>query len=216
MPILEKTVLPDGKILHVDTSTGQSFRRVEGGLAWPGLGPGFGLVVGEAAVLDQTVGRFPLHVLYEFEELDLGRLIDRAVETAREYQVDLWHGDRGDRVALSIMMEKQQDFYREGLVGVNLVPAPGGEEPLAFRFCTEVMREFLQPGRKLLYLGEESRLPIVLQEAPPDLSLAGSAAEFPAIAALAYVTAALKITDTVGAKPPVRKMRTERRHFRKP
>ena len=214
MPILNKTILPDGKVLHVDSTTGQSFRRVEGGLAWPGEGPGFGLVVGEAAVLDQTVGRFPLHVLYEFEELDLLELISRAIAATRMYTVDLWHGDRGDRVALSLLMEQQRDFYRDGLVGVNLVPAPGGEEPLSFRFCVEVMREFFQPALKLLYLGEESRLPVVLQEAPPDLSLVGSGAEFPAIAALAFVVAALKITDTTGLKPPPRKMRAGFRHFR--
>lgn len=214
MPILNKTILPDGKVLHVDPTTGQSFRRVEGGLAWPGEGPGFGLVVGEAAVLDQTVGRFPLHVLYEFEELDLLELISRAIAATRMYTVDLWHGDRGDRVALSLLMEQQRDFYRDGLVGVNLVPAPGGEEPLSFRFCVEVMREFFQPALKLLYLGEESRLPVVLQEAPPDLSLVGSGAEFPAIAALAFVVAALKITDTTGLKPPPRKMRAGFRHFR--
>ena len=216
MSILAKMTLPDGKVLWAGPAGGgQSFRRVEGGLAWPGEGPGFGLVVGEAAVLDQTVGRFPFHVLYEFEELDLLGLISRAIETTREYQVDIWHGDRGDRVALSLLMEKQQDFYQEGLVGVNLVPAPGGEEPLSFRFCVEVMREFFQPALKLLYLGEESRLPIMLQEAPPDLSLVGSGEEFPAIAALAYVVAALKITDTTGLKPPPRMMQSKFSHFRR-
>ncbi len=215
MPILNKTTLPDGKVLHVDPATGQSFRRLEGGLAWPGDGPGFGLVVGEASVLDRTVGRFPFHVLYEFEELDLIGLISRAIETTREYQVDIWHGDRSDRVALSLLMEQQQDYYREGLVGVNLVQAPGGEEPLSFRFCASVMREFFQPALKLLYLGEDSRLPVVLQEAPRDLSLVGSGAEFPAIAALAYVVAALKVTDTTAMKAPSRMMKAEYSHFRR-
>ncbi|KKM87510.1 hypothetical protein LCGC14_1268080 [marine sediment metagenome] len=215
MPILNKSTLPDGKVLHVDPATGQSFRRLEGGLAWPGDGPGFGLVVGEASVLDRTVGRFPFHVLYEFEELDLIGLISRAIETTREYQVDIWHGDRGDRVALSLLMEQQQDYYREGLVGVNLVQAPGGEEPLSFRFCASVMREFFQPALKLLYLGEDSRLPVVLQEAPRDLSLVGSGAEFPAIAALAYVVAALKVTDTTAMKAPSRMMRAKFDHFRR-
>ena len=70
---------------HVDT--GQRFRFIAGGFSWPGLKPGFAVVLG-VSYEDHPTEKVPvLYCLRETEENDVSRLVRESVNLAQQYMV---------------------------------------------------------------------------------------------------------------------------------
>ncbi len=52
---MEKKLAPDGSIFYKDGE--KEYRRIVGGLAWPGVKPGFAVVVAEGPPAGRSDGR---------------------------------------------------------------------------------------------------------------------------------------------------------------
>jgi len=189
MPRIEKKLNEAGAIYWVDHQEKRHYKGVVGAMAWPGADPGFIVVLGSDVADDPVLMARPIYLLAEAEEPTVDALVRRALDFQKELEPDTWHGDMDNRPALELFL---QTTHKPGRPPLNLMRPPGGREPDSFRFCINTLLPLLAPERKLLFFGDRSRLPTYLSAAPTDL-MAGSASQFPPIAALAFGVAALSI-----------------------
>lgn len=191
-----KTVLNIQKeLVYQNRETGESYRRVVGGLAWSALPePGYLVVLAESWVKDDGLKARPLKILAERSAPTLAELHRSCLELRRLCQVGSWLTDlrRKQEVALFLRQNRELQLQTD----VCLHPAPYTREGADLGIYAQLIMELVQPGRKVLTFGAESQLNGYLMARNPE-EMREPAAKFPQLAALGYAVAELVIHEPV-------------------
>lgn len=188
------------KISKVSGSTGdyfqdekkRTFRRIVGGVAFPGRGKnGFAVVLGEDLERDFDHGERPLRVLLECRD-HLGQtfmepmpVLKACSRLARNMKIIHWMGLIGPYV--QIMAEHNREMFKTRQAPVTLVPPPGEQ---GFEYYAALVRSRML-HKKTLHLGKGA-LPGKLASLPLDLS-GERFADHPEVAALLFAVAGAEL-----------------------
>ena len=182
---MEKKKGIDGEIYWVHNT--ESYRRVAGGIAWPGRDPGFVCVEAEDLFENSTKAR-PYVLLAEGEERALGELLKVTYELQKAWWCDDFYGEANHRPMMDFVYEfTEHPNYSDGIYIQN---APFISEPAAFRYYTDVIYNLL--NRRVLTISEDMKLSVYLHELPPDKRTTATVTDYPAIAALGYAVSGLE------------------------
>ncbi len=174
-----------------EEGTGRTFRRIVGGMQWPGANPGALVVVAEDLRMDPDLEERKLRVLGEYENRNPSEIIARCEELKGFLEVEKFYGDTTNRPMMTLM--------RRSEAKIRLSKASFVDEPDAPATYLSLIREKIKPcnaqtgnsaTKKVLYFEKESALPamlLALSGMPTDLS------DFPKIAALGYALYALTV-----------------------
>lgn len=192
----------DAETFYESRDTGDRYRRIVGGLAWPGTKkPGFAVIVGEEKRHDFELNAYHLRLLAEVEEVNLERLLEWCIG----YEVNSpevhwsWYGDTNNKPAMAWVYRLNDKYPNQGMRRfLSLVPAPHIDSPRRFEFCVNILRERLEQWRKTLHFGEESGLPNYLLQLGSEGITKPAGEDYPAIAALGYAISALTIWSDAG------------------
>ncbi|MFC1888953.1 hypothetical protein ACFL4G_04270 [Thermodesulfobacteriota bacterium] len=183
---------PHGITFYQDKEANAEYRRIIGGLAWPGVKPGFAVVVGEDLEEDTELKVHHMRVLAEAEEFDIGDLFSRCLTLRGEWKVGRWYGDPYNRPLMEIFRQLNKPLFERKEPRLYPVQAPHVDDPKSFEFCIQMIKKHLHPSRKALHFGE-SRIKSYLAEFPMEEFTSAGASDYPAIAALGYAVSALSI-----------------------
>lgn len=170
-----------------DDENALKFRRIVGGLGWPGERPGFAVIVGELE--KQQNGIYPMHLLEEFESSDMDRLVRRCADLQAAYEEPTFVG-RLDESAVQFLNHYNRDRNTKDFA---LYEAPFSDNEL-INYHITVLKGMLRPDRKALHFNPKSKIPSYLLELPQNKIYQAKATDFPAVAALAYCVAYIQQT----------------------
>ena len=188
MSLIEKksAPFPFNETYYVNKENNEEYRRIVGGIAWPAGGkPGYAVLLGEDREKDETLKKFHIRLVKEYETQNPTDLLKRCNEFRRIMGVEVWYGDTNK----ASMME----FLRQLNIPLFIRDAPFYDDENAFDFYIDLIRESTptSPGKKFLHFGKSSKLPGYLMEAPEKRVPLQKAQEYPAILALGYALAAI-------------------------
>lgn len=195
MILLEKKIGYSRDSVHwIDKQNNRYFRRVVGGIHWPGVMPGYFVIVGELDTVDPLLDERHLYLVCELNGAevigrDLVGFIRRVSELRGIYDLENVYGDPS-RKSVREVLSQFNETIPDKKNGLSIEKAPLIEDPRCFEYCIQIVRKHLVEGRKTLHLGPDSRLPGILASAG-DGVMTGKPDEFPAIAALGYAVGAL-------------------------
>lgn len=193
---IEKIEDREENIWFEDKDTKKKFVRVIGGLGWPGVNPGFALVVGEDFDEDSSLKVRRLRVLAEAENKSLEILFQKSLELRGRYCVQDFYANTEDKPLMKILYYYNQDLKNTPSLSLCLASFP---EDLGYHM--RIVEEYLVKGKRILHFEEESILPSYLLELSPEEAIRGSVYDYPAIAALGYVVSYLKSHPWKRKKP---------------
>jgi len=104
----------------------------------------------------------------------------RCLDLHKKYEVEGWYGDAMNEPMMNLMVQS-------GAV-IPLAPAPYIDDPNASSLYRQIIRELTREDKKVLWYGESS-LPGHVRNLPEDKPI--NISEYPPVAALGYVAAAL-------------------------
>ena len=167
-----------------ELGTGRRFRRIVGGMQWPGKKPGALVVIGEDLNIDAALDERKLRVLAEYENRNLSELIARCKELEGLMEVEKFYGDTTNLPMMKLM--------RRGEAAISLSKAPFVDDPDGWVAYLSIIREKTSATKKILNFEKEgSALPAMLASLtgiPTDLK-----SDYPKIAALGYALSALTV-----------------------
>jgi hypothetical protein len=185
---------------YVCRDSGARYRRILGGLAWPGVNPGFAVIVAENFAKDHALDVHHLRVLDETEEPRIEDLINWCgmIEANCRNVSWCWYTCLNNRPAMEFVYPFWEKLKETGRDGFSLVNAPYAEDQRGFEFCVNMLKKHLVKDRKSLHLGEKSKLPGYLMNLQMMDLRKEQAEDYPAIAALGYAVATLASWPTAG------------------
>lgn len=191
----------NAEIFYQDRDTGARYRRLTGGIAWPGTKPGFAVILAEDRKHDLDVNAHHVRLLAETEEVSIERLLDwcarHELNSPEVYWT--WHGNVTNKPAMQWVYRLNDKYHSQGRQQCfAMVPAPYTDNPRGFEFFVNILRERLERWRKTLHLGEKSKLPGYLLELSSEEIMKATSEDYPAIAALGYAVSALTIWPDAG------------------
>ena len=169
------------------TDEKRTYRRVVGGIAWPGNSSGFAVVVGEEIYPAVGSKDHHLYVLAEVEETDVYTLFKRCVELAVKYQASFFYG-RYDLAMINSLNLWNRNSLEQGTAMFNFNSALFSDEG-KINYHLNVIKSLILPERKFLHLSdiiESPKLPAYIQSLPPNIYATATDIEYPAVAALGY------------------------------
>lgn len=164
-----------------EEGTGRKFRRIVGGMQWPGKNPGALVVVAEDLEPDPILDERKLQVLTEYENRNLSEVITRCGELKRFLSVEKFYTDTTDRAMMKVSLKYRTEAQ------ISLSNAPLIDEPTAYGTYLNLIREKI----KVLNFGKGSALSAMLLSLigiPSDLK-----SDYPKIVAFGYALAALMV-----------------------
>jgi hypothetical protein len=171
----------------LNKETNEKYSRIVGGLAWPGVQPGYAVVLGEHLEEDKNLKKRPIRLLWEYESHDLQDLFRRCSEASGHFSADPFYTDDKNEPMVAALRKSGVHLY------IN--SAPFVDDSYAFSTYLLTIRQLTVPGKKLLRLGKTSLLPVALMNMTPD-SIPTSSAEafrkFPSVTALCFAVMALE------------------------
>lgn len=190
MAIIERVkskLIGSNERFFLNKETGEQYRRVVGGIAWPGINPGYGIVLAENKDKDETLNKRQYKILAEYENENPTELIRRCAEFSKTLCAYPFYGDTDHKPMLEIL--------RNSGIGLYVTKAPFVDESKAFETYVLMIRELTKPGRKILHFGEESKLRVLVsglnsQDIPDTSQVAYQ--QYPPIAALGFAVSALE------------------------
>jgi hypothetical protein len=88
--------------VFTNEQTGDEYRRIVGGLAWPhGEKPGYAVVVAEALKEDPQPKERPIWVIKEIEDHDILNLLRYCQDLQESFMVQDWYGNTGDKAMMA-------------------------------------------------------------------------------------------------------------------
>jgi len=168
---------------YLDTETGLKFRRIFAGMSWPEVRPGYIVVVGEELDADESLDEHRCHILGEYENHGPSDLVRRCKEYKGLFKIDSVFSDTSNR--------PMTDFMRDS--GFSLEDAPFADSANVVQYYLALIREMTAATKKILFFGENSKLPGILATLDAD-RLTGNdlGSGHPPVMALGYVLAAFK------------------------
>jgi len=171
--------------VFINQDTGDEYRRVVGGLAWPHGGkPGYAVVVAEAFKEDPQIKNRPLWVIKEIEESNILNLLRCCQELQEPFKVQDWYGNTSDKAMMANFYHLNREAGKRDRF--TFKTAPYANEPKGLAFYMPIIKKQVSINRKILHFGEGSQLPGYLAQVGPEDMLTNPA-ELPPIAALGYV-----------------------------
>lgn len=179
------------------TDEKRTYRRVVGGIAWPGDFPGFAVVIGEESYPAVGSKDYHLYVLAEAEEMDVHQLFRRCADLSVKYSVKYdvfpFYGRRDQAMMslLNLWHRDARDNRRDVFDFDSALNSDNGN----ISYHINVVKELLLPERKILHLSdviEKPKLPAHIQSLPPNVGSIPTDIEYPAVAALGYAVTFLK------------------------
>lgn len=191
--IIEKKIYMDGKPYYFNTETMEKYGEIVGGLAWPETKEGFLVIVAVDFFEDAELEAHHIRVLEEANESDIDTFLKHALKLQKHFSPFMGTiRFYGDTTSLS-MMELLDQFNRErrhrGLDPFYLTEAPHLKGAQKNEFYTQLIREYTQPGRKILHFCDTA-LPSYLMSLWTD-EISENVLDHPPIAALGYALAVL-------------------------
>jgi hypothetical protein len=158
------------------------FRRVWGGISWPGEKAGTVVVLGEK----NSFGKAHRYVLAEARSGSPAELIVAANKLTENLEVGEWFG-RHVEGSKEFLNQKNSQAFSSRKRELYITDAPGPiDNTISYHINT--IHDCLQP--KTLHFFQDSSLPADLKKLP-DIVYGLTNIEYPATAALGYVLAAL-------------------------
>jgi hypothetical protein len=181
--------------------------RIMGGFAPPGEQSGFLVILGEEYAWRPRPDGHPIHahLLAEYEDTDFGRLIQRATEFVTKYHVAEFYGNSRDEALVRYIADFNQRTRVIRARPFRLLSAPFVEGPLSYHL--QILRDRLSPTQKSLHFSRNSKLPNILLEFSQEEIFKVTEVRQPALAALAYATAALTVWPPFYDDPTVARER---------
>lgn len=167
----------------LEKETGRKFRRIYGGMQWPGANPGAVVVLAEDLEMDEALDERKIWILAEYENRNLSEIMTRCKDLEGLMQVENFYGDTTNRPMMTLM--------RSSETKISLSKAPWVDEPAAHVAYLSLIREKTSATKKVLNFEKKSSLPAILSSLnsiPTDNSFKS---DYPKIAALGYALSAL-------------------------
>ena len=180
-------------VRYINTETSEEYLVLAGGFAWPGMKPGFAVVV---AVIDNGHGPH-FRIIAEAEAWSVEELLKAAHDLYEKYGINcrqipfLWYGDPESGYAAFIHR------FNEELSKINrhsmfiLVPSPHQGSADAFPLYLQTIYQLVDEKQKRLHFGTRSKMPSYLRQLSRATSHHGDEHTFPAVSALGSVMSAL-------------------------
>jgi hypothetical protein len=175
---------------------GYRYKRILGGIGWPGDKPGFIVILGDTEKVNPP---FEYRVIKEQQVRDLSRLFEFCIRFKQIYLVEAYYARETEDILnyLAHFNIEMQNFGKPSFYFYEPFPTDGTLKPLL-----HLIRESLQPARRTLHIPINSKLMQCIAEVPefPD-ELKDK--DYPAAAALGYVLEAMKTYSplSVNTKP---------------
>jgi len=195
-----KKKLWEGEIeFFLDRATGEEYRRIVGGIAWPYAKKlGFAVVVAEILKKDPATKAHHLRVLVEIEDFDVGILLRRCQELTSQSRVQEWFGDTFNRPMMAYVYHFNKESGQESF---SFRTAPHADDLYGLVYFLQMIKECVAPNWKILEFGEHSKLPGYLGLIAREES-SKNPAEYPPIAALGYAVVKLRTTSPPEPRRP--------------
>lgn len=188
--VFEKKTACSG-VYWEDLKTGKAYRRVVIGFSWPAAKPGYIVVLAEDKYRDARSDNYSINVAAESEQHGMDLFVEKLHEVAELYCVTDLYGDPENKVGREFLAVFNDKLSRQGRRGVYISRAPMQGERAQFEYGVQTILRLLRSGRKVLFLGDQSRLPGYLMELQPQDISKADPQDFPAVAALAYGVTAI-------------------------
>jgi hypothetical protein len=140
-----------------------------------------------------------MHTLTEFEEHDLDTLIQRCINLFHKLQIRDWWGNVHSEASMAALHSFNRQQAATGRPQFNLMAAPMLRKDNAaecFRYGLERIRERTLPGKKTLEFSSTPKIQAALTMIPPESATGQEIENYPPVAALCFVVAALDIYDS--------------------
>jgi len=178
-----------------DDETGRIFRRIYGGMRWPGASSGAIVVIGEDFEKTAALDEHALWVLHEYENRNASEIIGRCEELKGLLKVEKFYGDTANRLMMKEMRNRNANF--------SLSKAPFVDEPDVYQSFLSIIREKTSAVKKVLNFGGKSTLPALLNSLNSSPSNNSLESDFPQIIALGYALSAFVAFECKKPLPPV-------------
>jgi hypothetical protein len=193
-----------GSYMYQEGDRQLELARVAGGLIFP-FGTNAGFAVVAALERFQNIGFScrRAHLLLEIEEYDFENLIRQCLNLSQRLEFQNWYGhtSQASMVALHAFNREQAATYRPQF---NLMSAPFLQKDNAadtFRYGLERIRERTLPGKKTLELSATPKIQSALTMIPPESATGAGIENYPAVAALTFLLAALDFYNMGETRP---------------
>jgi len=191
--IIEKKIHTDGEPYYFNTETMEKYGEIVGGLAWPETTEGFLVIVAVDFFEDTELGTRHFRVLEEATESDINTFLKHALELQKHFSPFMgairFYGDTTSLTMMELLDQFNRDRRHRGLDPFYLTEAPQLKDPKKLEFYAQLIREYTQPGRKILHFCNTA-LPGYLMGLWPD-DISKNVLDHPPVAALAYALAVL-------------------------
>jgi len=179
-------------VRYEDTITHEEYLCLAGGFAWPGMKPGFAVVV--AAQRQKDAEEVIFKTLAEVEEQDLNTLLQQSYGLYEQYGKNcreipwFWYGNPNSGLNEFIQKFNKR---RGDETPFFLTPPPHLEKQNCFEIYCRTIHSLLQHTAKRLILGSCDKLRAYLDQLITSDIVNGAIEEHPAISALGFALAAL-------------------------
>jgi hypothetical protein len=153
--VIEKKVYTDGKPYYLNTETMEKYGEIVGGLAWPETKEGF-LVIAAVDFLEDTgLEAHHIRVLAEANESNMDTFLKHALKLQRHFSPFMEtiriYGDTTCPAMMELLDQFNRDRRHRGLNPFYLTEAPQLKGPQKSEFYAQLIREYTQPGRRILH-----------------------------------------------------------------
>jgi hypothetical protein len=186
--MIKKITELDGRFYYNDTES-NNFSRILSGVAWPGVKPGFVVIVAEDRVEDPSLRCRHLRCLAEHEEQDIERLSKVCLDLRERYQIEKLLGDATNESVNELIY-----FFNKGLPdGVARLTIYDGAFPGDLSYHVQLIKKVTQFVNTTLHLNKCNALHEYLSSFGPEDVRKGKPEDHPAVMALGFILSYLKM-----------------------
>ena len=94
--------------------TGELYRQLVGGIAWPsGANPGWAVVLGQDYLKDEVLKKYHFRILAESDFINPTDLLRRCFEYKKQFLASPWYGNTSNTVMMDALNNLEINFYIE-------------------------------------------------------------------------------------------------------
>lgn len=196
---------------HFPSEEDRLYKRIYGGVSWPGKRPGFACIVGQ--LREQTAKGYEMVFLDECEAGDIRELVYRCGAFDFYYRPEKWIGDPSNPAARNFIFEmnrenKELEKAMEGRRNFVLQKSPLLDLKNSFEYFFPVLKTLLEKDNRRLHLKESKLMSYMYQPQDGDIHTMDWGT-FPAIESLVF--AVLELDRTVNR--PRKRQRTANNEY---
>ena len=185
------------------------YKRIYGGVAWPGKRPGFAVVVGMDHV--RHLDNHDIYLLDEFESSDTRELVRQCTALDYKYQPAIWIGDTRNDAADHFIEEIDRELHRtensqEHRRHFCICSTQILDMEYPYQYILPELKRLLDKDRRQLFL-KDSQVTNYLSEIDPSEIPTLEFGDFPAIEATAFAVIEMRFYGAQRRKSDRRKTR---------